>query len=406
MRFFKRWALPLVLLVGLMQGLAVPSFAAEQAGPTKSNGATLGSITGLRTLGQATIPQKGIQKYVETAKKSYKGTWDYILSEVKLDYDYKPKWLNFFYGMILISLFFFGLEILRPWRPNQPKFRKDFWLDAFYMFFNFFLFSLIIFAAAKNVLNELFNDFLGLFGIENIVAVQMDELPVWAYFIILFLAADFLNWNVHRLLHRVEWLWNFHKVHHSVEEMGFAAHLRYHWMENIVYKTLTAIPLTMLGYDLVDLTILHMFNLAWGHYNHSNITVNPKYTGAIFAGLLAWATTSFYFPGLYPQLAIIAGAVLFGWFVLRYVMRYLFNSPEMHLWHHAWDLPEDRRYGANFGITLGIWDWIFGTVYWPHDRGDVKLGFPGMDNFPQGFGGQLIQGFVPEKKSDAVKISE
>jgi sterol desaturase/sphingolipid hydroxylase (fatty acid hydroxylase superfamily) len=93
------------------------------------------------------------------------------------------------------------------------------------------------------------------------------------------------------------------------------------------------------------------------------------------------------------QMGIVAGGMIFGFFVLRHVMRYLFNSPEMHLWHHAYDLPVEHRYGVNFGLTLGIWDWIFGTVYWPHDRGDVKLGFPGIKKFPKTFFGQLFYGW-------------
>jgi hypothetical protein len=47
--------------------------------------------------------------------------------------------------------FFFGLEIARPWRQDQARFRQEFWLDAFYMFFNFFLFPLIIYKAASEL---------------------------------------------------------------------------------------------------------------------------------------------------------------------------------------------------------------------------------------------------------------
>ena len=65
-----------------------------------------------------------------------------------------------------------------------------------------------------------------------------NDLPKWLGLLIFFLVSDFVQWNTHRLLHRVSFLWNFHKVHHSVKEMGFAAHLRYHWMEPVVYKSL------------------------------------------------------------------------------------------------------------------------------------------------------------------------
>ena len=49
-------------------------------------------------------------------------------------------------------------------------------------------------------------------------------------------------------------------MHHSVEEMGFAAHLRYHWMENIVYRTLEYIPLALLGIGLYDFFIIHIYD--------------------------------------------------------------------------------------------------------------------------------------------------
>ncbi len=79
---------------------------------------------------------------------------------------------------------------------------------------------------------------------------------------------------------------NQYQVHHSVEEMGFAAHLRYHWMENIIYRTLEYIPLALLGIGLHDFFIIHIFTLAWGHYNHSNISVSGKITGGVLGALI------------------------------------------------------------------------------------------------------------------------
>ena len=81
----------------------------------------------------------------------------------------------------------------------------------------------------------------------------------FATLLTLFVVRDFIQWNVHRLLHRVPFLWEFHKVHHSVQEMGFAAHLRYHWMENFVYKLIQFLPLGLLGFDLIDFFIMDIF---------------------------------------------------------------------------------------------------------------------------------------------------
>ena len=55
-----------------------------------------------------------------------------------------PLYTNYFWGLILISVIVWSFELLFPWRKEQKVFRKDFWLDAFYMFFNFFIFSIVI----------------------------------------------------------------------------------------------------------------------------------------------------------------------------------------------------------------------------------------------------------------------
>src|SRR5690606_8811841 len=96
---------------------------------------------------------KSVLDYLNTFVNGYKGYAGYLFNEVT-----QPHWKNYFYWLIAVSAFFFLLEIAAPWRRNQPRFRKDFWLDFFYMFFNFFLFSLIIYNASSDVVVKFFND--------------------------------------------------------------------------------------------------------------------------------------------------------------------------------------------------------------------------------------------------------
>jgi sterol desaturase/sphingolipid hydroxylase (fatty acid hydroxylase superfamily) len=65
----------------------------------------------------------------------------------------------------------------------------------------------------------------------------------------------------------------------------------------------------------------------------------------------------------------------------------------MHLYHHAYHLPKDRQYGMNFGLTLSVWDYLFGTAYVPDQNGNIKLGYKGDDTMPQSFFKQLGHGF-------------
>lgn len=340
-------------------------------------------------------------RYWDVFVNAYQGYAGYLWREIT-----NPHWHNYFYWLILVSAFFFLLELSSPWRKNQPKFRKDFWLDIFYMFFNFFLFSLVIYNAASDVVVHLFNDGIQwLTGFDLQKSNPLYSAPLWIVLMVGFFVRDFVQWWIHRLLHYSPRLWEYHKVHHSVEQMGFAAHLRYHWMETVVYRTIEYIPLALLGVGLYDFFIIHIFTLAVGHYNHSNISVSGKVTGGILGGLIgiAIATSGLDIkvltnPNVLTQLAVFSGSVLAGVFVFGPFMKYVFNSPEMHIWHHAYEIPDDRKYGINFGITLALWDYVFKTAHIPHNGRDIKLGFPGVEEFPKDFIGQNTHGFGKELK--------
>jgi sterol desaturase/sphingolipid hydroxylase (fatty acid hydroxylase superfamily) len=290
-----------------------------------------------------------MDRYLAIARDGFVGYWDYLRSEILWAHAYKPWYENYFYWLIALSLGVWLLEIVVPWRKGQRVFRRDFWLDGFYMFFNFFLFSLIAYNALSNVGVQLFDDLLARFGVTNLVAVRIDSWPWAVQLLTMFVVADFIQWNVHRTLHAVPWLWRVHQVHHSVKEMGFAAHLRYHWGETIAYKGVLYVPLAMIGFGIDDFFVVHMVALAIGHLNHANLDLSYGPLG------------------------------------------YLLNNPRMHIWHHAKDLP--RPHGVNFGISLSLWDYLFGTAHVPSNGRDVELGWPDDDAFPRGFFGQMLYPF-------------
>ena len=286
-----------------------------------------------------------MNKYLDTFINAFNGTvdwtWKSILFEV-------PWYTNYFWGLISISLFVWVLEIIFPWRKEQSVFRKDFWLDGFYMFFNFFIFSIAISGFYK-LIQLGFSD-IGITS-KSIAFIDPSTWPMWLQLLVFFIILDFVQWFTHTLLHKYSFLWKFHKVHHSVKEMGFAAHLRYHWMENIFYKPLKTFAVMILfGFEPEQAYIVHFIAITIGHFNHANIKIT--------------------------------------WGPLKYII----NNPVMHLHHHAYDVPEGR-YGVNFGISLSLWDYIFKTNYIPEDSGTIDLGFPGVDKFPKNFIDQNTYGF-------------
>jgi len=272
-------------------------------------------------------------------------TWQMIAFDV-------PWYQNYFYGLIAISLIVWGLELAFPWRKNQKAFRKDFWLDGFYMFFNFFIFAIAVAGIYK--LLELGFGALGI-GMDSLAVISLEALPMWAELLVFFVVLDFVQWLTHVALHRFDIFWRFHKVHHSVEEMGFAAHLRYNWMEHLLYKPLKTIGVMLLGgFEPEQAFIVHFVAISLGHLNHANIHIT-------------WGP-----------------------------LKYIFNNPVMHLWHHAYNIPSGKRYGANYGISLSLWDYLFGTASIPEDNPDIKLGYPGVEKMPKNFWRQSVYGFKKE----------
>lgn len=291
-----------------------------------------------------------MQEYLDAFINAFLGTvdwtWKSILFEV-------PWYTNYFWGLIVISVVVWGLEIAFPWRKQQSIIRKDFWLDAFYMFFNFFFFAIAISGFFKVI--QITFEKIGITE-KSIALFDPSTWPVWAQLVVFFILLDFVQWFTHILLHKYRFLWKFHKVHHSVKEMGFAAHLRYHWMENIFYKPLKTFAVMILfGFEPTQAYIVHFAAITIGHFNHSNIKIT--------------------------------------WGPLKYVL----NNPVMHLYHHSYTLPEGK-FGVNFGISLSLWDYIFKTNYIPEDSGTIPLGFPGDEDFPTDFLRQNAYGFSKKEK--------
>lgn len=248
---------------------------------------------------------------------------------------------GYFFWLLVVSAACLLLERLWPWRREQPMLRRQFAQDLFWLFFNGQYAGIVVaylgaflFVWAWPALDQLKS--------WQLVAGQ----PLWLQFAAFFLLKDFTEWGIHNLLHRVPWLWEFHKVHHSIEELDWIGNFRFHWMEVVVYQALTYLPLVVLGVDSRVVLWIAILTTAIGHLNHSNLNVS-------------WGP-----------------------------LRYLINSARMHVWHHDREWPADRPRGVNFGISLSVWDWLFGTAWWPSPEDAPtqqprRLGFDGLEQFPR-----------------------
>ncbi|MCB0429636.1 MAG: sterol desaturase family protein [Flavobacteriales bacterium] len=245
---------------------------------------------------------------------------------------------GYFFWLLVVSVFVFFLERLFPWRKEQKVMRKGIWQDFFFLVFNGHYLAIVISLATAWLLSKIAHFFQISWNPESVNLLS--GAPIWVQAIVFLVFKDLVEWWIHRALHTFPWLWRFHKLHHSIHDMDWIGNFRFHWMEVVVYKTLSYLPLTILGVDGNVILIIAVIGTLIGHLNHAN---------------LRWD----YGP-----------------------LRHILNSPRFHVWHH--DKVNHQPHGQNFAIFFSFWDWLFGTAYWPEQPEQPEaLGFQGDEKYPQ-----------------------
>jgi sterol desaturase/sphingolipid hydroxylase (fatty acid hydroxylase superfamily) len=246
---------------------------------------------------------------------------------------------GYFFWLLVVSAFSLVLERIFTWRKDQPVLRKEIAQDLFFLVFNGHYAGLLIATLTTYLLSRVAawtnTDFLAQLQAANLIAAW----PMAAQVLVFMLLKDFISWWVHRLLHTVPWMWEFHKLHHSITQMDWIGNFRFHWMEIVIYRAFTFLPLMVLGVSGEIILVIAVVETLIGHLNHANVP---------------W-----------------------GWGPIGYV----FNSPRFHAWHH--DVENHGRYGQNFAIIFSFWDWLFRTAYYPHQAEmPTHFGFADQSKFP------------------------
>jgi sterol desaturase/sphingolipid hydroxylase (fatty acid hydroxylase superfamily) len=168
--------------------------------------------------------------------------------------------------------------------------------------------------------------------------------PWWLQFGVFFLVNDFGRYWLHRWYHEFNSLWRIHRVHHTVLEMDALSSSRVHLLEGVFKYALLVLPFHLVGIERSVVLVYSTIDILKGFWHHANLRtcIGP--------------------------------------------LNYLFNSAELHWWHHS---TEARGQRANYGSILSIWDLIFGTFYWPRGQWPATIGVENMERFPDTYLGQL-----------------
>jgi sterol desaturase/sphingolipid hydroxylase (fatty acid hydroxylase superfamily) len=241
---------------------------------------------------------------------------------------------------------FLLLERRFPYNPGQSLFRTGFWNDlVLYCFVQSYVLGIVI-----GRLISLIDSRTGWSRLH--LVSHWPLLGQVAFFVV---THDLYIYLFHRWQHRSPFLWRFHEAHHSVEQVDWLSGVRSHSIEILINQTIEFAPIVLLGAAPEVAVIKGAISAIWGMFIHSNVDVR----------LGPW--------------------------------QYLINGPEMHRWHHATDPAAHNR---NFSTKLAIWDWIFGTAFFPpRDRvraAGYGLGYQGYpEGFPVGYFLQHARAFRP-----------
>lgn len=157
---------------------------------------------------------------------------------------------------------------------------------------------------------------------------------------------DLGGYTAHRLAHEIPLLWRFHALHHSSTRLCFINTGRFHPGDTLLSVVVSSPILILSGAPAeVLLWIAAVANYV-GILTHSNLDVRPG------------------------------------------IFSYVFNTPELHRWHHSYSPDEANR---NYGNTTILYDLLLGTYFNPARPAPRKLGI--FARMPQTIAGQLLSPF-------------
>jgi sterol desaturase/sphingolipid hydroxylase (fatty acid hydroxylase superfamily) len=253
----------------------------------------------------------------------------------------------FIVNLIVAGLMFAPIERFWPHNRDQRLFRTEWREDLFYYLISSMLVQIFTYLALapSSIINA---NTVSLAGIRAAIGGQ----PWVLQFVEAMLLTDFVQYWFHRAFHRLPFLWGFHAVHHSAKSMDWLAGARMHFVEIILLRSVTSLPLLTFGF----------LPSAMQAY----VALVYIYSGLVHANL----------KGDFDR---------FGHFMV---------TPRFHHWHHG---IEREAVDVNFAIHFPLWDKLFGTFHLPPGRWPQGYGIP--EKMPQGYLKQLAYPFVRSQKA-------
>jgi sterol desaturase/sphingolipid hydroxylase (fatty acid hydroxylase superfamily) len=244
----------------------------------------------------------------------------------------------FLLNLALLGIIFIPLERFFARLPEQPIFREDWRADCFYFLVNSLLVQSLTYLSLKPALTIVSHTQW------TDLRAAMASQPVWLQFIEIMFLTDIVQYWVHRLFHRIPFLWGFHAVHHSAKKMDWMAGSRMHLVEIVALRGFTVIPMYALGYSEPALKAYILYVFLHSTFIHANVRFDLGF------------------------------------------LKHVICTPQFHHWHHG---IEKEAVDVNFAVHFPILDKVFGTHHLPGKNWPTGYGVGGHP-VPDGYWRQMI----------------
>lgn len=170
--------------------------------------------------------------------------------------------------------------------------------------------------------------------------------------LILWIISDFATYWSHRAHHSISLIWPLHAVHHSAQVLTPLTTYRQHPLGILVSASIqTVISGLILG------LLIGVFDPA--------------------ASIATIAGTNAFVVGVNLTVANFHHTHI--WISFGPILERLVISPAQHQVHHS---TNPAHFDKNFGQTIALWDWIFGTLYVTGQDEYIILGLDGKADAP------------------------
>ena len=171
--------------------------------------------------------------------------------------------------------------------------------------------------------SHLLNPLVSIFSPLEIMSVSNIGIPLYLNMVLSFLLIDLCQYWVHRLHHKISYLWRLHRLHHSDQDVDALTTFLHHPIEYLTTFLFSIILFILFDIPMIVLVLYSIIFSVHAAFSHTTLKINRTFEN---------------------------------------YLGYVIVTPSIHRLHHALAFKESN---SNFGQVFSFWDRLFASYIKP-----------------------------------------